>query len=260
MQIIIIGTGNTATVMARALAGAGHTIVQVYGRERAKAAQLAAQLAQWQVQPPAVTDSLTGLQPWADLYLIAVSDSGLAHITQHLQLGNALVAHTAGAVSKDILQTVSSRYGVFYPLQSLRRERDELPPMPMLVDASDEEGVMLLLKLAQSMSGQVQVAGDAERLKLHVAAVLVNNFTNHLYALAEDFCKKEAVDFKLLLPLLLETATRVQEHSPQQVQTGPALRGDINTVERHLQLLSAHPQLQELYQLLSVSIQLFHKK
>jgi predicted short-subunit dehydrogenase-like oxidoreductase (DUF2520 family) len=260
MQITIIGTGNTATVLGRALVVAGHRIKQVYGREQSKAMQLAALLSVGEAQQCAVTDSLAQVAPGADLYVVAVSDTGLSAIAAQLRLPGELVVHTAGAVTKNILQPVSERYGVFYPLQSLRRERDDLPPMPILADAADAADLSLLLALGRSISREVQPADDAARLKLHVAAVLVNNFTNHLYALAADFCEKESVDFRLLLPLLLETANRAQEHAPATVQTGPALRGDAATIGQHLQLLNTHPHLQEIYRLLTDSIQQFHLK
>jgi predicted short-subunit dehydrogenase-like oxidoreductase (DUF2520 family) len=112
----------------------------------------------------------------------------------------------------------------------------------------------LVEDFAQTISGTVAKAGDVERLKLHVAAVVVSNFTNHLYALAEDFCKKENIDFKLLAPLIKETAQRVEAHSPASVQTGPALRNDVFTLDKHLRLLSNHPKLKYIYLKLTDSI------
>jgi len=90
---------------------------------------------------------------------------------------------------------------------------------------------------------------------LHVAAVMVSNFTNHLYALAEDYCRKEGLDFKQLLPLIEETAIRLKDTSAKQAQTGPALRHDSETIHKHLELLKDHPQLKNIYVLLTESIQ-----
>jgi hypothetical protein len=91
-------------------------------------------------------------------------------------------------------------------------------------------------------------------LKLHLAAVFCNNFVNHIYVLTEDYCKKETIDFKLLLPLIKETAERLEDISPSQSQTGPAIRNDRPTIEKHLALLQNHPQLQKIYSIFTESI------
>jgi predicted short-subunit dehydrogenase-like oxidoreductase (DUF2520 family) len=134
-----------------------------------------------------------------------------------------------------------------------------LPVIPFLVDAVQEEDVNALQQLALSLSSQVQVAGDEKRLKLHIAAVIVSNFTNHLYALAAQYCQEEQADFTLLLPLIAEVATRLQYLEPRQSQTGPAVRGDQSTIEKHLQLLEAHPALKQVYALMSQSIDQVHR-
>lgn len=112
------------------------------------------------------------------------------------------------------------------------------------------------LKLAQSISEEkVTEGGDDTRMKLHVAAVIVSNFPNHLYALAEDYCEKEGLDFKQLVPLIEETASRIKDISPKQAQTGPAIRHDKETLQKHIELLKEHPQLKNIYLLLTESIQ-----
>jgi predicted short-subunit dehydrogenase-like oxidoreductase (DUF2520 family) len=128
------------------------------------------------------------------------------------------------------------------------------------VDANSPEKAELLKSLALTISTQVQIASDDQRLRLHVAAVIVSNFTNHLYALAEDYCKKEGVDFKMLHPLISEVANRIQYASPHEMQTGPAIRNDQITIARHLDLLKDLPELQELYASLSAGIQSMYKK
>lgn len=229
MRITIIGTGNVATVLDKRIRLAGHTVSQVNSRT-----------------------GLDTIDKTADLYIIAVSDSALYDFP--LRLGDKLVVHTAGSVSKDILKNISSNYGVLYPLQSLRKELDTVAEIPLLIDASNEENKQLLRAFAANISAQVDEADDTERKKLHVAAVIVSNFTNHLYALAEDYCNKESLDFRLLYPLIQETALRIQAFSPAQLQTGPAARRDEITIDRHIALLQAHPALQQLYRKLTESI------
>ncbi len=165
-----------------------------------------------------------------------------------------LVLHKGGGVSKDILKITGNEYGVIYPLQSLRKEMNVIPPIPVLVDGSTIEAINLLQKFANEWASSVQVASDEQRLKLHVAAVVASNFTNHLYVLAEKFCKVEGVEFRMLLPLIEETASRLKEFLPLEVQTGPAVRNDVVTIEKHLHILNTHPQLYDLYMRLTESI------
>jgi predicted short-subunit dehydrogenase-like oxidoreductase (DUF2520 family) len=129
-----------------------------------------------------------------------------------------------------------------------------LPDIPIVIDASDKSTLKELETLAQSISDKVIEAGDEQRMKLHLAAVVVNNFVNHLYALAESYCNNEGIDFNLLIPLIKETAERMDHISPSQSQTGPALRNDKDTIEKHLALLKKYPHLKKIYETFTDSI------
>jgi predicted short-subunit dehydrogenase-like oxidoreductase (DUF2520 family) len=270
MHITIIGTGNVATVLGRTIKDAGHTVVQVYGRNATQTKQLADILQAEAVCPEQESNqhTLAATEPQqaaaiinpapldlsADVYIIAVADAAIPSLAAQLQLAGKLVVHTAGSVSKEVLSVCSDRYGILYPLQSLRKEMHLAPVIPLLVDAAKPEDLSLLQDFALTLSPQVQVADDEQRLKLHVAAVIVSNFTNHLYALAEQYCVAEKADFHLLLPLISEVATRLQYMSPQQAQTGPAIRKDLPTIEKHLALLEGHGALKDIYRVMTDSI------
>jgi len=248
MDIVIIGTGNTATVLGRKLRKAGHTIVQVFGRDSSKASELAYELD---------TESTTYwniVNRKADLYILAVSDIAIEEVFHELQLSDKTVVHTAASVSKDVLKQGAEHYGVLYPLQSLKKDVAYLPEIPMIIDASDEKTLHMLDVLAHSISDRVVEADDETRVKLHLAAVMVNNFSNHLYALIEKYCRDEGLDFYLLQPLIRETASRLEIMPPAKSQTGPAIRGDYTTIEKHLALLNRYPQLKKIYELFSESI------
>jgi predicted short-subunit dehydrogenase-like oxidoreductase (DUF2520 family) len=248
MRIVMIGTGNVATVLGKKIVAAGHDIVQVWGRSEMAAASLAKTLA------GTSTTHLKQLDTNADLYIIAVSDGAIEQVVAGLPPGKKLVVHTAGSVSKEVLKPCTSNYGILYPLQSLRKEITEVPVIPFLVDGNTEDDTALLVDFARTLSNDVQVANDEKRLRWHVAAVVVSNFSNHLYALAENYCRQEQVDFRLLLPLINAVAGRLYRFSPAEVQTGPAVRADEDTIQKHLQLLAGYPQLQEMYRLFSASI------
>jgi predicted short-subunit dehydrogenase-like oxidoreductase (DUF2520 family) len=248
---VIIGSGNVATVLGKRIRLAGHQLLQVFSHDKEHASRLAGEL------ECGYTDDWKEIDGQADLYLVALSDSALAgDFTKKMpSLKDRLVAHTAGSVSRDVLRGITNRPGVLYPLQSLRKEIDAYPEIPLLVDAQTPEDIALLTGFAKTISGQVQTADDEMRRKLHLGAVLVNNFSNHLFRMAEDYCRREKVDFRLLLPVIKETAKRLTDFSPGEVQTGPAVRKDQATIEKHLSMLSNYVSTKELYELFTKQIQ-----
>lgn len=248
MKIALIGSGNVATVLGRLIVQNGHQVCQVISRDAAHAKILADELGADYTNFDGAPDRS------ADLFIIAISDAALESFFVKGAINDKIVVHTAGSVSKDILRHFANRYGVLYPLQSLRKEMSYIPAIPLLIDGSDEETSNFIEQFAKSISSSVQRMGDEQRLKLHAAAVVVSNFTNHLYAIAEDYCSKESVSFDMLKPLIIETAERVNHASPSKVQTGPAIRKDIHTLDKHLRLFTAHPKLRTMYLRLTDSI------
>lgn len=249
MNIGLIGSGNVATVLGRKFREAGHKILQVAGRNEAATSALANQL------ESTYTTHWEKINTGADIILIAVSDNAIKELVQELKLPGCVVVHTAAAVSLKILESISPHYGVFYPLQSLRKDMVKIPEIPIMYDGSDGKVKNMLVQLAKSISSIPAImADDDERLKLHVAAVIVNNFTNYLYSVAEEFCLSEGLNFRNLLPLIEETAIRIRDISPGKAQTGPAIRQDDETIQKHLELLEKHSQAQQLYTFLSEMI------
>jgi predicted short-subunit dehydrogenase-like oxidoreductase (DUF2520 family) len=248
MKVVIIGSGNVATILGRKIKDSGSDIVQVISKNEKNAASLASILVS------SYTSNFLEINKEADIYIIAVSDSEIGEISSKLQLGDKVIAHTAASVTKEILQLSSTNYGVLYPLQSLKKEMHVIPTIPVLVDGNNADTLEFLRGFAAEWADNVTVAIDEERLKLHVAAVFASNFTNHILALTENYCKRENLNFNVLYPLIEETVKRVKSVTPALVQTGPAIRGDIETVNKHLQILSAHPAISGIYKLLTESI------
>jgi len=253
MKVVIIGSGNTATVLGTKIQEAGHTILQVVGRKEEHARSLATAL------HCSYVTKWTAVDPAGELYLVALPDDVLYGLGAVLSLPGKLVAHTAGTVPTGTLREVSNHCGVLYPLQSLRKEIRPFPEIPLLVDAGDRGDRTRLLDFAGTISKKVSEADDALRLKLHLAAVVVNNFSNHLYTLAADFCRQEKTDFSLLLPLIQETAGRLVHYPPGEVQTGPAMRGDRSSIDRHLSLLDNYRDIKELYSLFTNKIEAYYR-
>ena len=241
MKIVIIGAGNVANVLGRKIKAAGHTILQVISRNIDHAYTLADLLG------AGSNNYFSTVRQDADIYIMAISDDAMPEIAAHLLIDEGIVVHTAGAVSKNVLQKSARNFGVLYPLQSLSAQKAEIPEIPFLIDGNTEETILRIKKFALTLSDRVQYADDEIRQKIHVGAVIANNFTNYLYTLANEFCKKENIDFTLLLPLLTETVQGLQYSNPSSLQTGPAKRGDTTTIQKHLSILENYPILHQLY-------------
>jgi predicted short-subunit dehydrogenase-like oxidoreductase (DUF2520 family) len=254
MRVVMLGSGNTATVLCEVISKAGHEIVQIASRDEEHAKSLA------EVYSAATASLKVADFLEADIYIVALHDAALDHIEKIVALKNKFVVHTAGAVSMNSLKNCSNTFGVLYPMQSLSKYSSHIPEIPFLVDGNNQEVLHRVLGFAKTLSNMVIEADDSQRLNYNVAAVFINNFSNHLYALAEIFCQKERLDFKNLFPLMDETVHRAKQVSPFLTQTGPAMRDDIFTLNRHLQALATNPELKYLYLKLSESIIKLHGK
>lgn len=244
MDIVIIGSGNVASVMGRRALAAGHRILQVAGRNGLEVAALAKSL-----NAPAA--DLKDIDMQAMLYILCLSDKALPTVHQWFQHPKAIVVHTAGSVSLDVLMPVAKNYGVLWPLQSIRKEADPIPPFPLIIDANTPECMTILQDFGSTISSDLQQMNDENRSKMHLAAVAAGNFSNHLFALVKDYCDAEQLNINLLLPLLRETVERISYAHPREMQTGPAIRGDQATMEKHLEMLGKYPELKGLYEVFS---------
>lgn len=254
MDIVIIGTGNVAHCFGHLLKLHGHQINQVVSRNKEHARELGEML-----NAP-FTDDVLDINMEADAYLLAVSDAAIPELNDQLRLGKRIVAHTAGAVPLSAISKISTNTGVLYPLQSIRKEIKTYPPIPVMLEAGNDEVLKRLQSLAQSLASRIEVTDSAQRLKYHLTAVLCNNFTNHLFAQAKAYCEKEQLDFTLLQPIIKETFDRLEKYTPEAVQTGPAIRQDEATMSLHRDLLADNEHLQQVYKVMSDAIYQFHQK
>ncbi len=248
MNISIIGSGNVATVFSILAKNNGHFIHQIIARNETQGEILANKIG------TSYCALNNNFDKAVDLFIVALSDNAFSTALKNIDFGETPVFHTAGSVSMHVLEDNTKHYGVIYPLQSLRKEMEIIPTIPLLLEAKNEQTLHLINSFAKTISNDVIEVSEDKRLRLHASAVLVSNFTNYLYGVAETFCKNENVDFNLLKPLILETANRIQTNSPLDVQTGPAIRKDITTLEKHLRLFSTYPKLKTLYTRMTDSI------
>jgi predicted short-subunit dehydrogenase-like oxidoreductase (DUF2520 family) len=248
-KIAILGAGNVGYQLTWHLNNNGHRIVQVYSRHLPAAKWVG------HLMDIPFTSDINQLTTEADLYFIAVNDDSVPEVARQLRLGDKVVAHTSGAVPMNILEGVSSNYGIFYPLQTLSRNISvDFSVIPICMNGVNDYTRQMLQDVASSLTRKVVIVDDEKRLAIHVAAVIANNFTNHLFSISQIILERNGLSFEILKPLINETVRKIQNHEPLNVQTGPAIRGDEETIRKHLSFLQKDERFKEIYRLMSNSI------
>lgn len=227
ISIVIVGSGNVAAHLYNAFFKAsGFIVTQINSR------------------------ALEEIQK-ADITIIAVSDDAIAEVSSKIE--NDFVVHTSGSVGINTLKN-KNRKGVFYMLQTFSKDKTvDFSKVPFCLEAENKQDYELLKKLASAIGKKIYSISSEQRKTLHVAAVFVNNFTNHLYKIGNDICKKNNISFDILKPLIQETALKIEQLPPEKAQTGPAIRKDEKTIKNHLNLLDKNQQ--KIYKILTKSIQ-----
>jgi predicted short-subunit dehydrogenase-like oxidoreductase (DUF2520 family) len=255
VKVIIIGSGNVAQHLIAAFQNSENTgdkieLVQVFSRKASALANV--------LDANLINTNLADLLE-ADLYIIAVSDDAISAVAAQLAFKNRLVVHTSGSVGLDVLDD-NNRRGVFYPLQTFTKNKAvDFKIIPICLESENSTDFRLLEKVAKVISDKVFAINSEQRKALHVAAVFVNNFTNHLYSIGNEICQENQVPFDILKPLILETAQKIITIMPQDAQTGPAKRNDLKTIEAHQLFLSDENQT-TIYKIITQSIQDHGKK
>mgnify|MGYP001203976397 CR=1 FL=1 len=248
MQLVILGTGNVATVLGKTFQAKGHSIVGVWGRDAAAAKELAASL------HATAYDSIAALPKDADAYMIAVADPAIPAIAAQLNVGDQLVFHCGGAVSKDLLLHCSKNYGVLWPVHMIRKGQNLPDAFPVVVDANNAKALQQLEVLAAALTQTLLYADDAKRSRMHMLTAAAVNFSNHLLHLVWQHAAAHDIDPHFLLGILDNMLKGLQQHVPSAQQAGPAYRGDLNKLQEQLAALKDDPALQEVYAFMSQQI------
>lgn len=252
MKIVLIGAGKLAWHLGPALQNAGAEIIEVYSRNWDNAKTLSSRVGALPF------NEIGALSKTADLYLLAVADQAISTVAE--QLKNKLgvqqnVVHTSGATPGTVLQAFSRTFGVFYPLQSFSKEvAVDFTKVPICVSANDASLERKLSDLARKLSPLVYELDDAQRAQLHVAAVFANNFVNHLVGISHDLLNKAAIPKDILQNIIRTTILKLESGQAKDLQTGPAIRRDWETLKRHEAMLADDSEVLEIYQKLSEHI------
>jgi predicted short-subunit dehydrogenase-like oxidoreductase (DUF2520 family) len=248
-KVVLIGAGNLGTQLAKALNRSKHDLVQICSLNETSAKLLAQKL------PYTSYGSVKDIEPDADIYIIATNDASIAKVARDLSLGNKMVVHTSGTVDMKVLRPASSRIGVLYPVQTFTRDINvDFKNIPLCLEANSAMALTMLKHFARPLSNNLYEIDSEKRKTIHLAAVFVNNFTNHMYSIAHALLSENNSSLDILRPLITETARKVNENIPAKMQTGPAARGDQETMMAQIKLLEGHKDYQEIYKLLSQSI------
>lgn len=246
LRVVLIGNGNVAYHLHKALLDSPLVSLEFLAARRPTGFA--------GFDPNIPRGDLSRPLPEADFYLVAVSDQAVTGVSRLLAPCGAMVCHTSGALGLEALTGIEKK-GVLYPLQTFSREREvDFSRVPLCIEAGDARDARRLKRLAGALSRHVVEVDSAHRRRLHLAAVFLNNFSNHMVCLAEALCQKEGLSTGLLKPLLEETFEKLQAMPACDAQTGPARRGDLKSMEAHLQLLD-DPLTRDVYRLISESIQ-----
>lgn len=251
-NVTFIGSGNLAWHLAPALDNLGYVVKEVYSRRRKHAEALVDRLYQAEV-----SSSLDFSESPSKVFIVAVSDESIAEVAREIVLPeDALLVHTSGSQPADVLQFAAvAHYGVLYPLQTFTKSRlVDFKNIPLFVEGSDDAAEKILVAIAKGLSNKYKKINSEERKALHVAAVIASNFPNHLFRIAKDLMTENSLEFEWLKPLIQETVSKALSVGPEKAQTGPAVRGDLEILDRHMEFLKSDKAVAKIYELISQHI------
>lgn len=255
-RISIIGAGNVATQFAMAFQQAGHNVICVCNRDTEKAEQLCRVIGRYKGK--AICTSDYNAIPQSDIVFICVADSAIGSVAANIgnPSNSTLYVHTSGATPMDIFKAnpAIKRYGVFYPLMTLSKNKNlDMKMVPFLLEAAGKDNEQILANLVKSLKAEYNICTSQKRLQMHTAAAFTTNFVNYMLTLSYEIANP---DFTFLLPSAIEAVRKAFLHTPMAAQTGPALRKDMQTLQKHMQLLEegGYKEHLEVYKMLSECI------
>lgn len=251
-SVSFIGSGNLAWHLAPALDNVGYTVKEVYSRSPKHALALVGRL--YQAEVKATLDFSTSP---SEVFIISVSDDAIQDIVREIILPeDVILVHTSGSQPLSVLGYAATPHvGVFYPLQTFSKAKKvDFKDIPVFIESDTEDTAKMLIKMAKAISGKVKQIDSHDRKALHVAAVFASNFTNHMLTISKEILSSSKLDFDVLKPLIVETINKSITIGPEAAQTGPAKRGDLEILDRHIEFLQHDETLAEIYRLISQDI------
>lgn len=249
LTITFVGSGNVANALAGKFAESGFVINNIISRNRAAASEIAS------ATGATVSESFV-VPAESDLVIVAVSDNAISEVISKLSFsGEPVVVHTSGTTDLTVFPERIKRFGVIYPLQTFTRGREiQISDVNIFTEASDEKTHRLIDRISVSLSSHLHHINSRERRILHLSAVFVSNFVNHMLLAGFETASQAGIDPAVFKPLIQETVEKALIIGPAEAQTGPARRNDTQTIKKHIELLSFSDDLKNLYIMVSDSI------
>jgi predicted short-subunit dehydrogenase-like oxidoreductase (DUF2520 family) len=253
-KISFAGAGKVASALCREFYNNGYVIQKIVSRNEKNGRKLADYYKAGWSSELIFPDS-------ADIIIVAVPDRTLRDVIFEIKCRkDTIIAHTSGSLGLDVFPSHYENSGILYPLQTFSENRNvDFKTIPFFIEASNELTSDTLKTIAETIGDSVHFLNEENRRMLHLAAVFASNFSNHMFTAGKDISEKAGFTFEILKPLILETIYRALELGPENSQTGPAVRNDFNTIEKHLDLLSFSPDLKDIYRGISKSIISYYK-
>ncbi|HPO67881.1 MAG TPA: DUF2520 domain-containing protein [Paludibacteraceae bacterium] len=253
MDIVLVGAGNVANQIAKTFQKKNISIKQIYSRTLESAQKLAKEI------NVSFTNNLAEIDRQADVYFYAVKDSALEEIIRKINIREGLHIHTAGSIPISVFEGFAEKYGVFYPLQTFSKTREiDFTHIPIFIEGNSPVSEQQIFQLAHLLCDKIFIASSEQRQLIHLSAVFACNFSNHMFNIANEIVAQAGFSFEILKPLIDETVQKLNDMTPFEAQTGPAVRNDENVIQKHLSLLANRPELAHLYKTISDHIYKTH--
>ena len=250
-RVFILGAGRAGRSLARALHAGGVQVTGLHGRHASTAEGITA-------GPP--PESLGS----ASCVLVTVRDAqldgALAMLTTAALAPRAVVLHASGSADPaglDALRRAGHPCGTFHPLVALSAP-DHAPQTlrgAWIGIDGDAEARAVSERLAAAVAAHVLYIPPGEKARYHAAAVFASNFPTVLMCLAEELLREVGIPpdvaRKALHPLFASAVENLRGGAGASALTGPIVRGDADTIARHLKALRAHPDTLDAYRALS---------
>lgn len=252
--ITLVGAGSLASALAPALAAAGYRIDRILSRN-GRASQRRARALARRVGAKA---AVLGTPVSAGILWLCVSDDAIRPCARALsRAGNwkgRVVLHSSGALSSDELAPLKRRgasVASLHPMMTfVPGVRVRMSEVPFAVEG-DREAVRLARRIARDLKARVFPIAKSDKALYHAFGSFSSPMVIATLAMAERVAAAAGVPTRLrrevMLPIVKKTLSNYLEASAAKAFSGPIVRGDVNTIRRHLRALRRVPGAREIY-------------
>jgi predicted short-subunit dehydrogenase-like oxidoreductase (DUF2520 family) len=254
-----IGAGAVGGTLAVALGRAGYRVVAVASRTFASAQGLAQRLGGCTAYalPQQVVDA-------CELVFISTPDDAIGQVASGLtwRAGQGVV-HCSGATSLDVFAVPMAQGvlpGALHPFQAVASLDTGVPNLPGTTFGIEADGAMreVLVTMARALGGRPIVLTAADKALYHLSAVMMGNLLTGLAATAaqlwEHLGATRADGLQAVVAMMRSVVHNLERAGIPAAVSGPYVRGDVGTIRRHLETLSATaPAVLPLYRELALA-------